>query len=1026
MKRLGLLLLLTILAFHMGFAAPRSYKQARTIALQKAASLGINNPRAALSKQSPGGTEEQEGKAYYLFDNGDNKGFVIVSGDDKLPEVIGYATSGSLSEQEMPVQLKSLLEAFEKQYKEMSGDDARLESAMAERNALAESSAAANVTVTPLLGNIEWNQLTPYNNLCPTFTNGQAVTGCVATAMAQVIRYYQYPTQLQKDIPAYTSKSGFTSSEITASSRTYDYEKMLGQYVSGNYSDEQANAVATLMYHCGCAVQMEYGVDGSSAITRSTAHVLGAYFGYDTSTLAFVDRGDYSLAEWCSIIDHELTNNRPIIYEGNTLSNAGHAFVCDGANGYGFYHINWGWGGYCNGYFDISLLNSKESESTTGAGEYNIGMGMTIGIKPSTQTGTAPIAKAKDIHASIISVSLASSDGSNTGELSGNTSFNIYNMSFNAFNGWVALAVEDKSGYKLVSDKISITGLNPYSIQGIYYFNKYSSIFNYNFPNGTTKVFVVYGSGEDIESVCGGGYDGKPYFYVTSDGTTASVSFNAFSLSATLSNEATIYNGMNNNLSLTVTNNGVQEYLDKVKVYVSSTETKPEEASNTLYLTVPANGGTATRDVTVCPTEAGNMYVWVDDVNGNSLLSAQQFTVAQKTAPVLTLVSVETNAVADLYETNRAYVKSSDGNEYYVKAPKTYDDEATFTFKVKNTGGATDSKWFVRFQDINDPTHYKDVIVEKRIEPNSIETIEASVSPADIGNSRFIYGEVYVNTDGTNTFSTPTCSESLDIFRLPIIDANGVATEYHYVINLKNCSAVYVPETTTLPTYKDNGSTYWATYSCQSSDTEIGVPTGRSVTLYNSTVSGGHLTLTPRTGDYAHKVAKGEAVLIKTDGESVKVDNLGGATSMSADTGNELIATGDTEEILTAEVGYLFYRLAYKNSESKTGLGFYLSVVNDGSTTTRDGSRIRTTPGKGYLKVANSASTEGSESSPASAFLLEGGGGDNTTDIECITVTEDNTSEDSADERVFNLQGQQVKKPVKGIYIKNNKKVVIK
>ena len=142
----------------------------------------------------------------------------------------------------------------------------------------------------------------------------------------------------------------------------------------------------------------------------------------------------------------------------------------------------------------------------------------------------------------------------------------------------------------------------------------------------------------------------------------------------------------------------------------------------------------------------------------------------------------------------------------------------------------------------------------------------------------------------------------------------------------------------------------------------------------------------------------------------------------SEDTGNELIATGDTEEILTAQEGYVFYRLAYKNSESNTGLGFYLSVVNDGSTTTRDGSRIRTTPGKGYLNVAKSAATEGSESMPASAFLL----GDNTTDIECITVTEDHTSEDSADERVFNLQGRQVKNPVKGIYIKNNKKVVIK
>ena len=1012
MKRFGLLFLLTVLAFHMGFAAPRNYNQARAIALQKAASLGINNPRVALSKQSPKDTEEQEGQAYYLFDNGNNKGFVIVSGDDKLPEVIGYATSGSLSEQEMPVQLKSLLEAFEKQYKEMAGDDARLERAMAERNALAESSAAANVTVSPLLGDIAWAQETPYNNQCPTFTNGQAATGCVATAMAQVIRYHQYPTQLQHDIPSYTSQSGFTSSVIPASSTTYDYDKMLEQYVSGNYSDEQANAVATLMYHCGCAVQMEYGVDGSSAITRSTAHVLGAYFGYDTSTLAFVDRGDYSLAEWCRIIDHELTNNRPIIYDANTLRNEIHAFVCDGANGNGFYHINWGWGGYCNGYFDISLLNSQEPESTTGAGEYNIGMGMTIGIKPSSQTGTAPIAKAKDIYAYFDSVNLASKDPSNPGELSVETRFKIYNLSYSVFNGWVALAVEDNSGYKLVSDKYTIHGFQAFSIQGALKYYVYSSYFNYHFPNGTTKVFVVYGSGEDIKSVCGG-YRGKPYFYVTSDGTSAQIS-NGYSLSATLSTEETIYNGKDNTLSLTVTNNGVQEYLDIVDVYVSSTETKPEEASSTLYLAVPANGGTATRDVTVCPAEAGNMYVWVDDVDGNSLLSAKPFTVAQNTAPVLTLVSVETNADADLYETNRAYINYG-GTYYYVKAPKTYDDEATFTFKVKNTGGTAECQWRMLCYDINFESN---TVISKeetrRIEAGATETFTISASPNQIGK-RFIKGSIEVKIN--DEYVDPNCSETLSELRLYLVDNEKLCFQLP-----KNCSAVYVPETTPLTTYTDNGSTYWATYSCQSSDTEIGVPTGRSVTLYNSTVSGGHLTLTPRTGDYAHKVAKGEAVLIKTDGESVKVDKLGGATGLSEDTGNELIATGDTEEILTAQEGYVFYRLAYKNSESNTGLGFYLSVVNDGSTTTRDGSRIRTTPGKGYLNVAKSAATEGSESMPASAFLL----GDNTTDIECITVTEDHTSEDSADERVFNLQGRQVKNPVKGIYIKNNKKVVIK
>ena len=1012
MRKNIFVLLLSILAFQICLAAPRSYKQARAIALQKAAALGVVNPKASLSKQSPGGAEETDGKAFYLFNNGGNKGFVIVSGDDRLPEVIGYATSGTMAEDNMPIQLKSLLDAFEKQYGEMAGDDARLESAMAERMALAESSAAAKVTVTPLLGNIEWDQGTPYNKLCPTFTNGQAVTGCVATAMAQVIRYYRYPTQLKNNIPSYTSKSGFTSSEITASSTTYDYNKMLGQYVSGNYSDEQANAVATLMYHCGCAVQMKYGVDGSGAITRSSAHVLGAYFGYDTSTLAFVDRGDYSLAEWCRIIDHELTNNRPIIYDAHTLSNEGHAFVCDGANGNGFYHINWGWGGYCNGYFDISLLNSKEPESTTGAGEYNIGMGMTIGIKPSTQTGTAPIAKAKDIYASINSVSLASSVGSNTGELSGNTSFNIYNMSFSVFYGWVALAVEDNSGYKLVSDKYPIDGFNPFSINGSYSYGTYSSDFNYNFPNGTTKVFVVYGSGEEIKGVCGG-HKGKPYFYVTSDGTTAQIS-NGYSLSATLSNEATIYNGMNNNLSLTVTNNGVEEYLNNAKVYISSKDTKPDEASITLYLAVPANGGTTTRVLTVNPSKQGNLYVWVDDGNGNSLITAQKFTVEANSDPVLTLVAVESNATADRYETNNAFIKYG-SEKYRVKAPKTFDDVATFTFTVKNTGGTAECQWKMLCYDINLEVNTAISKVEtRRIEAGATETFTISASPNQIGK-RFIKGSIEVKIN--DEYVDPNCSETLSELRLYLVDNEKLCFQLP-----KNCSAVYVPETTPLTTYTDNGSTYWATYSCQSSDTEIGVPTGRSMTLYNSTVSGGHLTLTPRTGDYAHKVAKGEAVLIKTDGESVKVDKLGGATGLSEDTGNELIATGDTEEILTAQEGYVFYRLAYKNSESNTGLGFYLSVVNDGSTTTRDGSRIRTTPGKGYLNVAKSAATEGSESMPASAFLL----GDNTTDIECITVTEDNTSEDSADERVFNLQGRQVKNPVKGIYIKNNKKVVIK
>ena len=1004
MRKNIFVLLLSILAFQICLAAPRSYKQARAIALQKAAALGVVNPKASLSKQSPGGAEETDGKAFYLFNNGGNKGFVIVSGDDRLPEVIGYATSGTMAEDNMPIQLKSLLDAFEKQYGEMAGDDARLESAMAERMALAESSAAANVTVTPLLGNIEWDQGTPYNKLCPTFTNGQAVTGCVATAMAQVIRYYRYPTQLKNNIPSYTSKSGFTSSEITASSTTYDYDKMLGQYVSGNYSDEQASAVATLMLHCGCAVQMEYGVAGSYAITSSTSHVLGAYFAYDKSTLAFVDRCDYSLEEWCSIIDHELSNNRPIIYEGRTLSNEGHAFVCDGANGDGFYHINWGWSGSGNGYFDISLLNPFDAESTTGAGGHNIGMGMTIGIKPSTKEGTAPIAKAKGLNAHVKSVDMENRT----------VNVDVYNMSYNDFTGWVALAVKEGTGHKLISGKTTFLKFSAQAINGAFNINSSSLTFNHSFPVGTTKVYMVYGSGETVIDECGGKY-GKPHFYVTSDGTTTTSSLTGYSLSATLSSDKTIYNGINNDLTLKVTNSGVEEYLNNAKVYISSTDTKPDEASITLYLAVPANGGTTTRVLTVNPSKQGNLYVWVDDGNGNSLITAQKFTVKANSDPVLTLVAVESNATADRYETNNASIKIGSA-KYRVKAPKTFDESATFTFKMENTGGAADCSVLMQLEGFDGKGQIVQKMVTERIEKNETKTFTITATPKEVGSRYIICVFCIFNGDIP---TPPTCSGSLKELSVLSIDPEGV------IITLnKNYSAVYVPETTSHATNLGNNSTYWATYSNQTADTELGVETGRELTLYNVTVSNGQMALTPRTGDYAYKVAKGEAVLMKTDGENVKVEEIGTENGLAIQGSNDLKATPAENTSIQATDGKIFYRLTYSNMDSKKDLGFYKAVATVDGTKHTDGSWINATPNKGYLYISKTAATGVNASSPTRGFIFDGD--DTTTAIDDISVTDGDMGGDNGNEPLFNLQGQKVKNVGKGVYVKKNKKVIIK
>ena len=258
MKKFSFILLLNLLALSFCLAAPRSYQQARQIALQKAASLGISNARAAL-RGAPSGEVGSEDKAYYLFDNGGDNGFVIVSGDDRLPEVIGYATHGMLSEDNMPVQLKSLLDAFEKQYEAIADDDAKMQIAIAERKALAEASLAANISVSPLLGEIAWGQDTPFNDQCPLIGDTHAVTGCVATAMGQLIRYHQYPSQLQADIPGYTTKSSITLPAISTSEAVYEYEKMLPKYVTGSYTEEQGEDVAKLLYHCGCSVMMEYG-----------------------------------------------------------------------------------------------------------------------------------------------------------------------------------------------------------------------------------------------------------------------------------------------------------------------------------------------------------------------------------------------------------------------------------------------------------------------------------------------------------------------------------------------------------------------------------------------------------------------------------------------------------------------------------------------------------------------------------------------------------------------------------------------
>ena len=214
--------------------------------------------------------------------------------------------------------------------------------------------------------------------------------------------------------------------------------------------------------------------------------------------------------------------------------------------------------------------------------------------------------------------------------------------------------------------------------------------------------------------------------------------------------------------------------------------------------------------------------------------------------------------------------------------------------------------------------------------------------------------------------------------------------------------------------------TYWATFSNPTNDVTLSVPSDRTLNVYNATVSGGKMTLTQR---YDNQVAKEEGVLLKTDGEYVnaKANEKNELTKVSSDV-NHLVATPAEATTVTADAGYKLYRLTYNKAATKEGLGFYLSVDKDNNS--NDGISLKATPGKAYLQVSENEAKDPSSAALARSFVF--GGGNETTGIEGITIMGTDVQRHGTIEGIFDLQGRKISNPTKGIYIKNNKKVVIK
>ena len=373
MKRLLLLLTLIAMISTTLQADPISREEARQRAMQfvqrgwRTVDGGNVTPAR---RRSIAETELREAEyadsSLYIFNIGENDGFVIVSGDDRIDPILGYADTGTFDEKELPENARAWLSLA---LPSPTGGDI---SSMVTPSSWRGQGEA----IRPLLPTL-WAQRSPYNLLCP----GGYATGCVATAMAQVMRYYEWPREETTAIPAYSKYEELPPTK-------FDWDLMLSGY-DGTEPEEQTMAVARLMQYCGWAVEMSYG-STSSAYERMIPVALRSYFGYDAGT-RIVNRLDYTIAQWDSIIYTELAAGRPVIYSGQK-SSGGHEFVCDGYDGNGFYHINWGWGGSSNGYFRLSVLTPPTTGTGGGSskGGYNLYQTAVIGIQPDQGGSIAP------------------------------------------------------------------------------------------------------------------------------------------------------------------------------------------------------------------------------------------------------------------------------------------------------------------------------------------------------------------------------------------------------------------------------------------------------------------------------------------------------------------------------------------------------------------------------------------------------------------------------------------------------------
>jgi hypothetical protein len=379
------------------FAKPVSVETAKNIGVnylsRRMSEVKLNKEAMELVQtvQSSGVT------CYYVF-NGSANSFVMVSADDQVTPVLAYSNEVAFEPNNIPEHTAAWLNNYTTQIKYVIDNNIAATDEIAGEWAMLNGEGpqlrtTATVIVEPLLGTMKWGQDPYFNDLCP-YDNGantRTVTGCVATAMAQIMKYWNWPATGNGNF-AYNSNYGLLSADF--GSTTYNWNNMPGSLLQGN-SD-----IGTLMLHCGIAARMKYGTSQSggsgayvtaaqSPYTNCAEYAFVEYFRYDPSTTRGAERGDFTATEWLNMLKTEINEQRPVLYAGFG-SAGGHAWVADGYSDDNKLHINWGWNGSSNGYFLANAMNPAAVGTGGGSGGFNNNQHAVIGIQPERSAFDAP------------------------------------------------------------------------------------------------------------------------------------------------------------------------------------------------------------------------------------------------------------------------------------------------------------------------------------------------------------------------------------------------------------------------------------------------------------------------------------------------------------------------------------------------------------------------------------------------------------------------------------------------------------